>query len=363
MAKKTISFDALQQALKQSNADWHAAENTGATDERGLGYEPGPGEASLAEREKLATLNYQQFLKLDRGAFGFPASFDLRNVGGNNYITSIKNQGGCGSCVAFGTVGALEGSVRFQRGNPTLAVDYSEAHLYYCYAKAEGRTCASGWWPDNSFTHLQTGGVVDEACFPYTAGDQNCNLCADYTNRLTKISAWHKITSPADIKTWLTTKGPVAACFTVYEDFYYHYSAGVYRYTNGAVVGGHCVTIVGYNEASQYWICKNQWGAGWGESGYFRIGYGQCGIDSAVWAIDGVIETGWVSNVMVQGLWSNTADSNVWAYLSTLGWRKLAVFNIESTIGMLTQLASAKAAGRSVSVYLNNSLITTIYGN
>ncbi len=362
MAKKTISFNELQQQLKESNADWHAAENTGNADERGLGYEPGPGEASLAEREKISKLSHEQFLKLDRGAFGFPAAFDLRNVGGNNYITSIKNQGGCGSCVAFGTIGALEGSVRFQRGNPSLAVDYSEAQLYYCYAKAEGRTCASGWWPDSSFPHLLTG-VVDEACFPYTAGDQNCNLCSDYANRLTKISAWHKITNPADMKTWLSTKGPMSVCFTVYEDFYNHYSAGVYRYVSGAVVGGHCVTLVGYDEAGQYWICKNQWGAGWGEAGFFRICYGQCGIDSAAWAIDGVIETGWVNNIVVQGLWSNNNDSNVWAYLSTLGWRKLAVLNIESTIGMLTQLSAAKSAGRTVSVYLNNSLITIIYGN
>nr|MDO8133672.1 DUF4114 domain-containing protein [Candidatus Njordarchaeum guaymaensis] len=27
-----------------------------------------------------------------------------------------------------------------------------------------------------------------------------------------------------------------------------------------------------------YWICKNSWGRGWGEAGWFRIAYGECGI-------------------------------------------------------------------------------------
>jgi hypothetical protein len=164
------------------------------------------------------------------------------------------------------------------------------------------------------------------------------------------------------MKTWISTKGPVAACFTVYEDFYHHYSSGVYHYVSGAVVGGHCITIVGYDDANHFWICKNQWGAGWGESGYFRIGFGQCGLDSTVWAIDGVIETGWVNGVHVQGLWSNNADGNVWAFIETLGWRKLGVATTDSTMGMLTLLASTKGAGRTVSVYLNNGLITSIYG-
>jgi C1A family cysteine protease len=31
--------------------------------------------------------------------------------------------------------------------------------------------------------------------------------------------------------------------------------------------------LVGYNDAGQYFIVKNSWGAGWGESGYFRIAY------------------------------------------------------------------------------------------
>ena len=87
------------------------------------------------------------------------------------------------------------------------------------------------------------------------------------------------------MKTWLADHGPVIACFSVYDDFY-SYTGGVYSYQSGNYAGGHCICVVGYNESLQAWLCKNSWGTGWGMAGYFYIEYGQCGIDSQMWAID-----------------------------------------------------------------------------
>jgi len=56
------------------------------------------------------------------------------------------------------------------------------------------------------------------------------------------------------------------------------------------------MTLVGF------WICKNSWGTGWGESRNSCIDYGQCGIDSTMWAVEGILETGWLNNVNVIGL-------------------------------------------------------------
>lgn len=42
-------------------------------------------------------------------------------------------------------------------------------------------------------------------------------------------------------------------------------------------MGGHAVEIIGYDDVAKAFIVKNSWGAGWGESGFFRIAYSEVG--------------------------------------------------------------------------------------
>jgi len=72
--------------------------------------------------------------------------------------------------------------------------------------------------------------------------------------------------------------------FTVYSDFM-NYAGGIYVHKTGFVEGGHAVKILGWGKESglDYWLCANSWGTSWGEKGFFRIAFGQCGIDSTVY--------------------------------------------------------------------------------
>ncbi len=355
----------LQAAIDLAGATWQAGDTNVShlspeAQKMLCGYVPGPGEPSLEEQERMGSSRYAAFKATAAfSSFGYPAAYDLRSGG---FVTDVKNQGGCGSCVAFGTVATMEATFRRQRNNPNLAINLSEAHLFYCYAKAQGRTCggaSGGWWPDKAMEAAKQG-VVDEACFPYTAGDQNCGLASDWQNRLVKISNFSKINDIAAMKEWLSTRGALSACFTVYEDFY-SYRSGVYRHVTGGVVGGHCVSIVGYDDNAGCWICKNSWDTGFGESGYFRIAYGQCGIESAIYSVEGIVETGWLS-AKVQGLWTNNGDLNSHVYLSEgIGWRRLCTSNVNAHLDMLSQLAASKAQDHTVSVYQDSGIITQIY--
>jgi C1A family cysteine protease len=40
-----------------------------------------------------------------------------------------------------------------------------------------------------------------------------------------------------------------------------------------AIIGGHRVMAVGYDDQDALFICRNSWGSGWGDAGYFYMPY------------------------------------------------------------------------------------------
>jgi C1A family cysteine protease len=368
MSTEKISLDSVRSALKDAGDPWEAGVTSLSVlsleeQIQYLGVTPPPGEESLSEIEKRVESMKVSLQAEAFGAIGAPPSYDLRNVGGKDFVTPIKDQKSCGSCVAFGTVATVESTFRVQRGDANMAADLSEAHLFFCHARARGKNCSTGWWPNEAFDDFKSKGVCDEACYPYNLANTDCSgLCSNWSDRVLRITGYEALTGqPAKIKDWVSTKGPVCACFIVYQDFF-NYRSGVYKHVQGAQAGGHCVTIIGYNDTPGYWICKNSWGTGWGENGFFCIAYGECGIDS--WqnhGVQGIEETGWVNNRKVIGLWAINEDRNAWVYIEGLGWRKISPDNDNIFLNMLGQLAAAKAAGRLVNVYQVNGVITQLY--
>jgi len=278
-----------------ANAKW-AAGATAITDlsdsQRAarLGYTPGAGDISLAERIEAALAN----LPSNTGPppSGSPVQMDWRNVDGASYISAIKDQGNCGSCVAFGTCAAIGAGMRIAKAQPvggsdTAVSDVSEAQLFYCGAEQQdGKTCETGWSPTSALPYCQSTGLVSESVFPYTACDQPCNLPANWQESLTKISGSTSLNSLSVMKTAIAQSGPLITVFMVFDDFY-SYTSGVYTRTSDTAEGGHCICVIGYDDSQEAWLCKNSWGTGWGEEGFFWIGYGQCGIDAQMYRIDG----------------------------------------------------------------------------
>jgi hypothetical protein len=85
--------------------------------------------------------------------------------------------------VAFGTL-AVEGRMQRKRNDPNLAVDYSEAHLFYWHTSSEGRTRARStgeWWPDRALKVFRNNGVMNDACYSYTVGIRPAGACAPTT--------------------------------------------------------------------------------------------------------------------------------------------------------------------------------------
>ncbi len=208
-----------------------------------------------------------------------PTQFDWRDIAGTDWTTPVRNQLSCGSCVAFGTISALEAVIQIEL-NQQLDIDMSEAHLFYC----GGGSCSQGWTISKAVNQLEDIGVAQESCFPYTPRQSECEkVCPDWEEQAVRIIDGRKVFSTNNItavQQALIDHGPLVTSFTVYQDFM-AYDSGIYEHVYGDAVGGHAVAIVGYNNTNGYWICKNSWGSDWGEKGYFRIKFKECGLGNS----------------------------------------------------------------------------------
>ena len=95
-----------------------------------------------------------------------------------NYVTPVKDQGGCGSCVSFCSCAVIESAVRIKLKNPSYAIDLSEGFLQFC----GGGSCG-GWGLTSGFAFAKSTGVTDEACMPYQATNMNCGPAGAATGK------------------------------------------------------------------------------------------------------------------------------------------------------------------------------------
>jgi C1A family cysteine protease len=272
-APERLNLNALRTAVYEAGASWHA-EDTGLAAlppqeqaaRLGLRVEPAELESS---RALIAAANRSDPFLF--GGVAAPPAVDWRSNGGN-FITPIRDQQSCGSCVSFGTLATIEARVNIACRTPGTARDYSEAYLFYCGC---GNCCGTGWNFAPALDFCKNRGVAAEASFPYTPGDKPC---PSGITPLFNITGYTTALSTADRKNTIA-RGPVVAGLAIYQDFY-AYRSGVYRHVQGPLMGYHAVSVVGYDDAQQCWIAKNSWGPAWGEAGFFRIGYGQVEIDT-----------------------------------------------------------------------------------
>ncbi len=218
-----------------------------------------------------------------------PATFDWSNhtnPGSVSYVTPVKDQGGCGSCWAFSSVGALESTVLINNNMGGLNKNLSEQILVtFVYPPPSGDGCDGGA-PSDAANFLQNTGVSLQTCYPYTGTDGSVSdACADWAGYLDKpsksptqtykITGWSYVAQDETaLKTALYNQGPLVVTMAVYDDFY-SYSSGVYSYTSGGLDGYHAIELVGWDDTNQCFIVKNSWGTDWGENGFFRIAYSQ----------------------------------------------------------------------------------------
>jgi cathepsin F len=209
-----------------------------------------------------------------------PESFDWREQGA---VTSVKNQGSCGSCWAFSAIGNIEGQLQIKTGK---AVDLSEQQLVDCDKVDQG--CSGGLMEDAYKYLMQAGGVDSNESYPYNGRGNTCNYKP--TASAAQVSGYNFAGTQDEeqIKAILHQTGPLAIAMNATPlQFYF---GGIYTpwfsWTCSPSSINHGILLVGYGveKSKPYWIVKNSWGSGWGEKGFFRIvrGKGACGVNTYV---------------------------------------------------------------------------------
>ena len=266
----------IRLAIEQKNAKWTASETS-------------ISKLSLEEKKQLFGMNREYFKdnirqKVDIPIIqDLPASFSWRDNNGD-WLTPVKNQQvqQCGSCWDFGAVAQVESWWKIKNENPDSMINLSEQYLISCSAAGD---CGGGW-TNAALAWISQYGIPPEDCLTYMASDTvSCESCCEnWEENAVKIPGWGWVTLEyADIMSIKSAvyHQPVLSLFFVYEDYTY-YSGGLYEHVTGFFVAGHVVVIYGWDDAEQSWLCKDAQGEGWGENGYCRIKWGECGIGEGV---------------------------------------------------------------------------------
>ncbi len=203
-----------------------------------------------------------------------------------NCIHPIRNQGGCGSCWAFGATEAFSDRICIAtKGRVNVVV--SPQDLLACAPTGSCKGGAAG----NAFAYFKTTGVLSEDCLPYVSGTSHtegtCPSRCQNGAPMKRYKCKDQIVAkgPAEIKATILQSGPVESAFGVYGDFF-TYKTGIYHHVTGDHVGGHAVKTVGWGSEGgvNYWVAANSWGPKWGDNGFFKIKEGECGFDATAWA-------------------------------------------------------------------------------
>lgn len=210
------------------------------------------------------------------------------------YCTPIEDQGNLGSC----TGQAIAGAIELLNKRDKKQTDVSRLFIYY-YERVLLNTVNydSGAYIRDGIKATNKYGAPLERLWPYQVNRFKIapSIQARNDGLKRKVTRYERANDFDSVINAITNGFPVVVGFDVYSSFYNISRDGIMPYPNisrEALLGGHAVLLVGYDNRSQKFIARNSWGARWGHNGYFYMPFDvikNTSMSSDFWVIKSVL--------------------------------------------------------------------------
>lgn len=235
-----------------------------------------------------------------------PSSYDLRNVNGTNYSTSVKSQRG-GTCWTHGSMAAIEGNL-IRHGywsslGYTTQPNLAEYHLDWWNGfnqhhnddinppTGDGLTVHNGgdYLVVAAYatrgdgivycTNANDGTQYDDDWYYTTPNRASAQYTRFYPRHIEWLRAGTNLQNIDTIKGAIISNGVLGTC--MYYSGSYISGGKHYQPPSSSADPNHSIAIVGWDDnmeistapTSGAWLCKNSWGSGWNGDGHFWISY------------------------------------------------------------------------------------------
>lgn len=195
-------------------------------------------------------------------------------------LAPVLDQGNLGSCVSNAVSNTMK-CIDIKNNRSNRVGLYSRLFNYYNTRILENSVFNDdGCQIRNAVKVINKIGSTDEIIWPYTISKfRDKPTQTAYSDAVTKkITKYRRVNQTrTDIKSCINSGYPVIIGFLCFSSMF---TLNAFNTGNipmpkrgEQIYGGHCVIIVGYNDATQTYDFQNSWGTSWGNQGFGTIPY------------------------------------------------------------------------------------------